>query len=429
MRAKLRLLPETENFADLGSCHMTYNLENLYVAAVTNGFAIAVLAAVISWSQRSSVLSRSTLGLFFAAFAASEVDTVAAVLLLEMPQALRDGTELVGFVANFFVLPLFLFYVRELTAAPRTGIAGSGWHFALPGAALTFSCFAMTLPASTREAWYTGAAGMEGSAGLTVLTFGFNLLTLILVLQWLVYVIWIARTQAQHIARLKDHFASTEGLELQWVAVLACALGFYALQSLFGEALILGGLHDPIGPLVDSVLVLLIVVALALWGLRPSRDLEAATQTIGSVDASFVQKYEKSALGGEKAERIARKLLRAMREDRLYRDPNLTLGMLARHVGVSTNYVSQTLNQSLGVSFFEFVNSWRVKEAIPLVEAAEQTVLAIAYEVGFNSRSSFYASFKKETGLTPSAYKRAGAASPMTLDWREGHLEPVGSDW
>ena len=100
-----------------------------------------------------------------------------------------------------------------------------------------------------------------------------------------------------------------------------------------------------------------------------------------------------------------------MHSDRLYRDPNLTLSALSKHVGVSSNYVSQTLNERVGQSFFEFVNGWRVDEAIPLLRGGDDTVLAIAFEVGFNSRSSFYTAFKKKTGLTPSAYKMQQAAS------------------
>jgi len=394
---------------------MTFDLENLYTAAVTGGFLVASLAAILSWTQRSSV----TLGFFFAVFAISEADTAASVLLLEMPQSLRDGMELAGFAANFFIMPLFLFYVRELTAAPETGRIGSGAHFIMPGIAVVFVWGVLLLPAEIREAWYSAITGPSNPPGLGALRAGFDMLTIAMVLQWLVYVVWIARTQAQHIARLKDHFASTEGLELRWVAVLACAMGIYAVQSLVGEVLILLSRHDPIGPVLDSLMVLIMVIAVCLWGLRPSRALEVATQALTVTMDPSIHKYEKSALGPEQAERIARKLLRAMRDDRLYRDPNLTLGALAQQVGVSPNYVSQTLNQRLGISFFEFVNSWRVREAIPLVAAGEQTVLAIAYEVGFNARSSFYTAFKKETGLTPSAYKKAGSAGPVVVQARD----------
>ncbi|MEM1431457.1 MAG: helix-turn-helix transcriptional regulator [Pseudomonadota bacterium] len=392
---------------------MVFDPDTVLTASVAVTFALAAFSAVISWLQRDSVPARATLAMFFAAFALSEIDTLAAAVTVDMAQTLRDGAEFIAFTANFCLMPLFLVYVRELAAPSGAALNARrlAGHFGLPAVALFFGGVAMLLPAETRALWYSGAAASGPMPGLAVLHYGFSVLTVLLLLQWALYVVWIARLQAQHITRLKQHFASTEGLELRWVAVLAFAMGCYVLQSLAGELLILLGADDPIGPVLDSFLVMLIVVTLALWGLRPSADLDRARLAIGDTAPAPGQKYERSALGKEQANRIARKLIRAMQEDRLFRDPNLTLRVLARHVGVSTNYASQTLNQELDQSFFEFVNGWRVQEAIPLVEAGTETVLSIAYEVGFNSRSSFYAAFKRNTGLTPSAYKSARSAT------------------
>ncbi|WP_299918209.1 AraC family transcriptional regulator [uncultured Roseobacter sp.] len=394
---------------------MIFDPDQLLFATVTATFAVAVLACMISWSQRWSAPSRTTLALFFAAFALSELDTLAVALTYEMPQVIRDGIELKSFIANFCIMPLFLFYVRELS--DLRGHPGNGkalaLHFALPGVVLIFSLVTMALPATTRDIWYSDTMTDLSLPGLLFLHYGFTLLTVALVLQWAVYVIWVARTQARHIARLKQHFASTEGIELRWVAVLAFAMGSYILQTMAGETLILLGKRDPVGPLFDSFLVLIVVAAVALWGLRPSPELDYATKALDEAAEHHETKYKRSALGIDQSHRIAQKLLRAMQEDHLYRDPNLTLSALSAHVGVSLNHVSQTLNQNLGQSFFEFVNSWRVKEAIPLVEAGETTVLAIAYEVGFNSRSSFYSAFKRVTDMTPTAYKKAKSKPPL----------------
>ncbi|WP_299692067.1 AraC family transcriptional regulator [uncultured Tateyamaria sp.] len=386
---------------------MSFDPLNLLIASVVATFAVASLAAMVCWSQRRSIPSRTTLALFFAAFALSEVDSLAFVLTAQMPQGLRDGTGFLNLVVNFCIMPLFLLYVRELLDARGTSDSGpaSAFHVALPATAAFVSVIGMAMPAATREAWYTGAT--TDTPGLVFLQVSLTLLTIALVLQWAVYVIWIAQTQSRHIARLKQHFASTEGMEQRWIAVLAFAMGFYILQTMAGETLVLLGGQDPVGPLLDSFLVLVVVVVVALWGLRPSPELDHATQTLDAAEPHCDKKYEKSALGADQAGRIARKLIRAMQQDQLYRDPNLTLSTLSSHVGVSLNYVSQTLNQHLHQSFFEFVNDWRVKEAIPMVKAGETTVLAIAYEVGFNSRSSFYSAFKRVTGVTPTAYKNA----------------------
>jgi AraC-like DNA-binding protein len=254
------------------------------------------------------------------------------------------------------------------------------------------------------------------------LDIGFILFKFALCSQWAVYVIWVLRIQTQHIERLKQHFASTKGLELRWVVLLAVVLGFYVAQSLAGEVLSVLGVRDPIGPSIDVFLVLIVVVALTVWSLRPAPELEKATTVLNHSQPSTSKKYQKSALGEQQAERIANKLVRAMEVDKLYRDPNLTLSTLARHIGVSSNYASQTLNQKIGQSFFEFVNMWRIKAAIPLLNRGESSVLEIAFEVGFNSRSSFYSAFKRETGMTPTVYKTAqvSVASENTLSHRIG---------
>ena len=390
---------------------MVFDVDNLLVASVVAAFSVAMLSALVAWHQRWSTPSRFTLATFFAAFAVSELDTLARVLTQTMPQSIRDGVELTGFVANFCLGPLFLLYVRELTGLSQSIADGRtiAKHFFLPSLAAIFAVVTMLFPADTRQMWFYGVGPDVPLPGLSFLRFGFTLLTIALVVQWIVYVVWVVQVQAQHIRRLKQHLASTEGMELRWVAVIACALGVYVLQHMIGEIIVLMGSPDPIGPLLDSLLVLIVVAALALWGLRPAPELDDVATVLNDAEAPPEKKYEKSALGPDQANRIARKLVRAMDVDHLYRDPNLTLSTLAGHVGVSLNFVSQTLNQTLGQSFFEFVNDWRVKEAIPLVEAGDTTVLAIAYEVGFNSRSSFYSSFKRVTGMTPTAYKSASA--------------------
>jgi YesN/AraC family two-component response regulator len=61
----------------------------------------------------------------------------------------------------------------------------------------------------------------------------------------------------------------------------------------------------------------------------------------------------------------------------------------------------------MGTNFFDYVNKWRIETAKPKIIANEDTVLNIALEVGFNARSSFYKVFKKETGKTPTEFRKS----------------------
>lgn len=125
-----------------------------------------------------------------------------------------------------------------------------------------------------------------------------------------------------------------------------------------------------------------------------------------------LKKYEKSNLTPERAEACLRKLLHVMNTERPYVDGGLTLQKLADRLSMPVNHLSQIINERLGQNYFDFINSYRVKEAqVLLIDAAKKhyTVIAIAEEVGFSSKSAFNAVFKKHVNMTPSQFRRSGS--------------------
>lgn len=92
-----------------------------------------------------------------------------------------------------------------------------------------------------------------------------------------------------------------------------------------------------------------------------------------------------------------------------YRQPDLNLATMADKLSTTTNDLSWFLNNVYNQSFYELINEYRVKEfkkRIEHNEHKEYTLISIAYEVGFNSKSTFYKAFKEITNDTPSAYIR-----------------------
>ncbi len=103
------------------------------------------------------------------------------------------------------------------------------------------------------------------------------------------------------------------------------------------------------------------------------------------------------------------RLLHLMNEEKLYTNPNLNMTLLAEHLTLSNGYVSQILNHKEGKNFFEFINEYRVKDVkAKMADPAfdHYTILAIAQDAGFKSKSTFNAVFKRITGKTPSQYKK-----------------------
>lgn len=104
-----------------------------------------------------------------------------------------------------------------------------------------------------------------------------------------------------------------------------------------------------------------------------------------------------------------RKLISLMEEEKIYLDSNLSLPVLAKAIKLSTNHLSYLINKVYQQNFFDFINQYRIEESknlIALNNGEKVNILEIAYQVGFNSKSTFNTAFKKFTGCTPVQYKK-----------------------
>ncbi|WP_172435945.1 helix-turn-helix domain-containing protein [Sediminicola luteus] len=117
------------------------------------------------------------------------------------------------------------------------------------------------------------------------------------------------------------------------------------------------------------------------------------------------EKYASSGLTKESSEEIRSRLIRYMEDHRPYLQPQLRIKELSDATGIPTHHLSQVLNESFEQNFYEFINGYRIKEAMKILKDPNYqnyTYEAIAFEVGFNSRSAFYNAFKKINNTTPS---------------------------
>ncbi|WP_052262296.1 helix-turn-helix domain-containing protein [Pseudoalteromonas luteoviolacea] len=105
-------------------------------------------------------------------------------------------------------------------------------------------------------------------------------------------------------------------------------------------------------------------------------------------------------------EHIIRQLNNSMRNDKLFLNPQLSISELAKHIDSTTAEVSCTLNTHLNMNFYDFVNRYRVDEAKLLLCKTSHKILAVAFDAGFNSKSTFNKLFKSYTGLTPSQFRK-----------------------
>jgi AraC-like DNA-binding protein len=104
---------------------------------------------------------------------------------------------------------------------------------------------------------------------------------------------------------------------------------------------------------------------------------------------------------------LAKKLFSLMEETKPYKDPDLTVAKLSEQLDTKSHILSKILNEEFNLHFRDFINNYRIKEFVKIANSQDYknyTLLALAFEVGFNSKSTFNLAFKKITGLSPGKY-------------------------
>ncbi len=124
-------------------------------------------------------------------------------------------------------------------------------------------------------------------------------------------------------------------------------------------------------------------------------------------------KYQRTGLSKEYSEELKLRLVELMDTEKPYLDSDLRLGDLANMLDIPRHHASQIVNEHFSSNFFDFINQYRIKEAEQYLSEKNSrlTIQKIAYQSGFNSRSSFYKAFKKLTGITPKEYRDHNLAS------------------
>ena len=181
------------------------------------------------------------------------------------------------------------------------------------------------------------------------------------------------------------------------LAVLAAMAGVHVAQLIRVSRW--GALNQDIVPAIGAgAMIVLTLMALLLAHHRPRSSVP----------------YAKSLIGAGRAQAIFEEAVKAMKDEALYRRPDLTLGDLASRINVGVHHLSQSLSRAGGTSFNDLVSRLRVEEAKRLLrESANRTVAVepLGMEAGFRSRSAFYSAFRDQTGVTPAEYRRLESGS------------------
>jgi len=223
-----------------------------------------------------------------------------------------------------------------------------------------------------------------------------------------IYLIAALRLQMRHRREMMQQFANIERKSLDWLRAILFAFAVAWMFFAIKQVLWVTGTSIPAFNLALSYTEMLAIAAFAYLGLQqPDLRFDRASDTS--------EQARRPILSDARMRRTATKLINALNTNRLYANSDLSLRALSDITGVTKNHISETLSQHLGVNFFDFVNSHRAGDAKRLLEETHLSILEIALDVGFNSRSTFNAAFKKHVGTPPSAY-RENARRTRSLD-------------
>ena len=214
----------------------------------------------------------------------------------------------------------------------------------------------------------------------------------------------------KHQENLKNLVSYTSGvITLNWLKILS--ISFYTTYFIL---FILGGVnmignYIPFDPyFVIFGFIALFSFAYSFYGIKQPVIFGEELKTEEGSEKKDGEKYARSGLKETSATRYLQLLISYVEEKKPYLDRNLSIHNLSLMTGIPRHYITQVLNEKHGKNFFTFINEYRVKEVIDRFADPKYnhyTILAIALDSGFNSKTTFNAIFKNQTGLTPSEFR------------------------
>jgi AraC-like DNA-binding protein len=313
----------------------------------------------------------------------------------------------------FLLGPFLLMYLREMTGEKYQ--KRNGWFLHFLPAAIALLIYVLFYTMSSVEKIKIVLMEQREEAGGNP---GF--LVLLIAVQMIIYFLYGFSILSRYSRRLKEKYSAIEKRNLDWLRII---LGINLLMwiiwifALYTSSSIARILDDICFPIVVYLFGYIGISQTDMGQVRTaissidSGDIESKVQSISTVDKieeKAVIRYERSGLTSDKAEILKHKLDTLMLNERPYLEDDLSLRELADRLEVFPHHLSQLLNEHYGQNFFDYINSYRAQEVKNMLSDPNQkdeSILSIAFTCGFNSKATFNAFFKKQTGQTPRQFR------------------------
>lgn len=203
---------------------------------------------------------------------------------------------------------------------------------------------------------------------------------------------------------IKSKYSQIDQINLSWMSFSLSTFGLLAFVSLIQNFI---ALTENILAFMVTLIILLIFIfyfvnRVILKALRQPEIFAGIAQ-------NETTKYQGSNLTPIQIEDYKNQILIFLRTEKPFLNPQVSITDLSKELSISSKHLSQVINQSFGKNFFDFINSYRIQEVQRILKESvdeKLIVLEAMYQSGFNSKSSFNTAFKKETGQTPSEFRK-----------------------
>ena len=208
-----------------------------------------------------------------------------------------------------------------------------------------------------------------------------------------------------------NNFSSIENINLDWLRKLVYTFG--AVWTILMAAAVIHHIFHLFSWMFCtnalSLSLSVFIILIGYFGLKQKEIFSGFEKSQFVTSSNSEEKYAGSTLKETDAEKCAEKLKNYMAEKKPYLNPDLNLPQLAGELNIPSHHLSQVINKNLGQNFFDFINRYRIEEVkskITHPDYQKYSVLGIAFDAGFNSKSAFNRVFKKITGQTPTQFKK-----------------------
>ncbi len=230
---------------------------------------------------------------------------------------------------------------------------------------------------------------------------------ILMLFQAVLYVLLSYLIIKKHQKRILKYSSNITGISLNWLVYIIIQIFILSVVFIFHNIFV--STRDLS---LFANLMQLITVYFIAFHLFTQKEIfpvrEKQRQDLFSATSEEVQEEKKKIVSDEDLELLKSNLLKCMVEKEPYLENDINLVRLAETLSISAHQLSYIINTGFNENFFQFINRYRVNKAKNLLQKGDEkmTMLAIAFDSGFNSKTTFNTTFKKITNQTPSEFRK-----------------------